>query len=261
MKKRFLPLLLILIMVLSVSSPALAASPRLTDDADLLSTAERTKLQSMLDEISNRQQFDVVIVTVDSLVGKSPMEYADDCYDYNGYGSDGVLLLVSMEYRDWWISTTGFGITAITDAGCDYISDKFLPYLSSGDYYTAFSTFARLCDEFVTQAKNGNAYDTGNLPKSPFPLLQNLAISLAVGFILAFICVSVMKSKLKTVRRQSAANSYIRAGSFSITDKRDMFLYSKVDRRIKPQPQSSSGGSSVHTSSSGMSHGGRGGKF
>ena len=52
---------------------------------------------------------DLVVVTANTLGGKSPMEYADDYYDYNGYTDDGALLLVSMEDRDWWISTKGSG--------------------------------------------------------------------------------------------------------------------------------------------------------
>ena len=94
---------------------------RVVDMADLLSDSEESSLLFKLDEISERQQFDVVVVTVGSLDGKTPTAYADDFYDYNGYGFgaeyDGVLLLVSMEERDWRISTCGYGITALTDAG------------------------------------------------------------------------------------------------------------------------------------------------
>lgn len=68
--------------------PAFAANqePRLVDGADLLSDGEETVLLEKLDEISARQRADVVVVTADSLEGKSPMEYADDFYDENGYG-------------------------------------------------------------------------------------------------------------------------------------------------------------------------------
>ena len=99
--------------------------PRLTDEADLLTDEEEELLLKQLDEISERQNCDVVVAAVDGLDGKSAMEYADDFYDYNGYGMgnerDGIILLVSMEERDWWISTCGFGITAFTDDGLDYI--------------------------------------------------------------------------------------------------------------------------------------------
>ena len=58
--------------------------PRLVDRADLLSELEEEELEARLDEISERQQADVVVVTVNSLDGKSAQDYADDFYDYNG---------------------------------------------------------------------------------------------------------------------------------------------------------------------------------
>ena len=244
----------------------LAAHPaRLVDDAKLLSASEKSELTALLDEISERHKVDVVVVTVDSLGGKSPRAFADDYYDNNGYGfganADGVLLLVAMDSRDYYITTTGFGITAFTDAGIDYIEDAFLTDLSEGDYASAFETYAELCDEFITEARNGKPYDEGNMPKSPFPWGQNLLISLAVGFLIAFIATAVMRSKLKSVRSKAGATDYVREGSFRVTRSFDFFLYRTVSRRAKPKDTGSGGGSSTHSSSSGRSHGGGGGKF
>ncbi len=266
-KKRILTVLFALILCMVVVIPTFAASdlPRLVDNADLLTDSEESTLLSKLNEISERQQTDVVVVTADTLDGKTPMDYADDFYDYNGYGvggdKDGVLLLVSLEDRDWWMSTTGYGITAITDAGIEYISEKFLSDLSDGDYADAFTTYAELCDDFFTQARSGQPYDTGHMPKQPFNIARNLLIALIVGFVIALLATGVMKGKLKTVRFQSAASNYVKANSMNVTESRDMFLYTHVDRRAKPKDTDSSSGSGTHTSSSGSTHGGGGGKF
>jgi hypothetical protein len=48
--------------------------------------------------------------------------------------------------------------------------------------------------------------------------------------LVVLIVTAVMKSSLKSVRKQAAANSYVRSGSLNITDKRDQFLYSKVEK-------------------------------
>ncbi|MCI8497257.1 MAG: TPM domain-containing protein, partial [Clostridiales bacterium] len=163
--------------------------------------------------------------------------------------------------REWAISTYGYGITAFTDAGQSYMTDQFLPFLSDGDYYQAFDTFASLCDEFLTQAKSGEPYDSGNLPKGTLSLLW-IPVSLLIGALLALIPVSVMKSKLKSVRSQPQAGSYIKSGSMKITDSTELFLYRNVTRREKPTNTSSrSRGSSTHVSSSGRSHGGSSGRF
>lgn len=239
--------------------------PRLVDDADLLDSSEEEELESELDEISERQQFDVVVVTVNSLEGKTPQDYADDFYDYNGYGygsnHDGALLLVSMEDRDWYISTTGYGITAITDAGREYISDQFVSYLSDGEYLEAFETYANLCDEFVTQADTGEAYDSGNMPKGEYAWVLYLGIAIPVGLLIALIIVECMRRQLKSVRMQNSAANYVKKGTMVIDGKYSHFLYAQTTRRKKPEPSTSSSGSSTHVSSSGTTHGGGGGKF
>lgn len=238
--------------------------PRLVDNADILTDSEEEALLSQLDEISERQECDVAVVTVNSLEGKDVTAYADDFYDYNGYGmgsgDDGILFLVSMGEREWAISTYGFGITAFTDAGLDYMEEKFLPDLSDGNYEEAFSIYAELCDEFLTQAGDGEAYDVKNLPKEPLAKSWIL-ISLIMGAVIAFIITGCMRSRLKTVRKQMSAMSYVKDGSMNLTDSRDMFLYRRVTRRAKPKNTSSSGGSRTHTSSSGRSHGGSRGHF
>lgn len=51
---------------------------RLTDSAGLLSEEEAQNILTKLDEVSERQKFDIVILTVDSLEGATATEYADD---------------------------------------------------------------------------------------------------------------------------------------------------------------------------------------
>ncbi len=266
--------LILLVLFLSTSSmlPVFAEGnlPRLVDMADLLSDSEKSDLSDILDEISERQQVDIVVVTVDSMEGETAMVYADDFYDYNGYGfgneRDGVLLLISMDEREWYISTTGYGITAVTDAGREYISEIFVTDLSTGDYAAAFTSFAKLCDDFITQAKAGNPYDTNNLPKEPFELGRNLLTAFVIAFIIALIVTGIMRGQLKTVHNHSAADNYMKQGSMQLTKKDDLLLYKHVDRRKRVENNSSnssnrSGGSRTHTSSSGRTHGGGGGKF
>ena len=108
MKKRLFGILLAILLCLSLSVPAFAQSdmPLLVDDADILIDSEEGALLSKLENISNHQQMDIVIVTVNDLYGETPRDYADDFYDFNGYADDGILLLVSMEDSDWYISVS-----------------------------------------------------------------------------------------------------------------------------------------------------------
>ena len=139
MKKRLFGILFAILLCLSLSVPAFAQGnmPLLVDNADLLTDSEESELLSKLKKISNDQQMDIVIVTTSDLYGETPRDYADDFYDYNGYAEDGILLLVSMEDSDWYISTSGYGITAITDAGREYMAEQFVDDLGDADYYDA----------------------------------------------------------------------------------------------------------------------------
>ncbi len=264
--KRKIIFFCIVIMALSLCIPCFAAEKgqHLVDEAQLLTSDERVELTELLDEISERQDFDVVVVTVDSLGEKSPMEYADDYYDYNGYRPDGCLLLVCMGSRDWWMSTTGYGITAITDYGIDYISDGFLSSLSDGDYAGAFRSYAKQVDRFVTEANKGKPYDVSHkAPKRR--ALKNILIgalvSLGIGLVISLITVFSIKSGYKPVRMRSEANDYLIRDSLNLRASHDRFVYSNVSRRKIEKESSGGGGSSTHTSSSGSSHGGGGGKF
>lgn len=258
MKRKMFSLMMILCLLTVLVLPVDAASAHMVDEAGLLNVTDAAGIEAKLTEISNRHGVDIVIVTLDSTGEKSPMEFADDYYDYNDYRTDGILLLVSMEDSDWWVSTTGYGITAITDAGLAYISNRFVPCLSDGEYALAFNEFAQLCDDFIIQAKTGDPYDTHNLPKDPFAFGRGLIIALVIGLAAAWFATGKMKSKLKTVCQQAKADDYVAAGSLQLTHSRDLFLYTHLDRREKPK---SSSGSSTHTSSSGTTHGGGGGKF
>ena len=269
MKKKLTALLFVLVLCLCMAIPAFAADGfadeyyRVNDLADLLTDREEEALLQKLDEISQRQRMDVTVVTVKDLDGyASAAEYADAVYEYCRYGygaeKDGLLLLISMEDRDWAVSTCGYGITAFTDAGIDYISKQIKSDLSDGNYAAAFDTYASLCDEFITQARSGSPFDKGNLPREPLSIIW-IPISIVIGVVPALIVVGSMKGKLKTVRAQAAANSYLKKDSLAISESSDLFLYHTVTRSKKEKNNGS--GSSTHTSSSGTTHGGGSGKF
>lgn len=240
--------------------------PRVVDEADLLSDGNESDLADRIEKIKNKYDYDIVILTVDSLDGYTPVEFADDYYDYNGYGAgddkSGMLFLLSMEERDWYISTCGYGITAFTDYGIDLIGDKVVSNFSDGNYYDGFSEFLDLADEFLEEASNGTPYDVGNRYKSTSTYVVYVLIGLGIGIIAGFAVAFTMKAQMKSVRPQNNADSYILKDTFKVRNSNDVFLYKNVSKtKRETSSGSSSGGSSTHTSSSGTTHGGGGGKF
>ena len=221
----------------------------LVDGANLLNTAEKSELLTLLNETSDKLNCDIVVVTTPSLGQRNAMTFADDFYDQNGYGrgengEDGVLLLISMDERAWWVSTCGKCIEWV-DAYA--VGDRIGSDLSGGYYADAFKGY-------VAEVKREIVHETA------FFSWQRLGAALFVGFIIALIAVTSMKAKLKTVRFQPAANNYLKPGSLNVTLAEEHFLYNTVTRTARPKDNDSGGGGS-HTSSGGVSHGGGGGHF
>lgn len=275
-------LMLLVLCSLAIPFPSKAAQipderlgPRLADQEELLTTEEQEELLARLDEISERQQCDVVIVTVASIEGKTATEYADDYFDYQGYGygekSDGILLLVGMKERVWAISTHGsLGISAFTDAGLDYIKEDVQFQLKLDNYAKAFRTFASLCDQFLTAAHKGKPYDVGNLPiKHASPSI--LIFLFPIGILIMAWKSRSKKRSLKSVVKKTDAISYKVPNSLHLWVDEDRITGSHVTKRKRNEESrdrggssgsgGSSGGSTTHTSSSGRTHGGTSGTF
>lgn len=119
-KMKIMSLLLSMVLFLFVPFLNLQAASnhpaRLVDQAELLTAEEQQQIQAKLDEVSELHHCDAVVMTVNSLEGKTATEYADDAFDYDGYGlgedKAGILFLVDMGDRNWATSTHGYAITA-----------------------------------------------------------------------------------------------------------------------------------------------------
>ncbi len=229
--------------------PVYANTDYLIDNAGLLSDAEEAELEAKLSEASDRLNADIVILT-EEYISTDAESYADDYFDYNGYGLDGLILLVDMGGRNWYISTCGVCVDGFEGDGFDYVSENIVDDLQEENYSKCFNTFADRSDEVISLIREGKSF------KAPFEFFTTLLICLVIGFVIALIVSLIMKAKLKSVHSKSEAADYLRNGSLNITVARDIFLYRQVTRTQKAESSSSS-----HTSSSGRSHGGGGGKF
>ena len=237
------------------------------DNADLLTQTEENELSEKLQDISDELQFDVVVVTTNSTGSKTATEYADDYFDYNGYGrgsnNDGALFLVDMGDRKWAISTSGYGIEAIVDSALDDMEEEIVPYLKSGDYDGAFNEFADLTYDIVNDAKNGKSYSnsTTSTTKNHKDIGTNLIVAFSIGAGISLIIILVYRSKLKPVKFQKEAKEYIVPGSFNLRRSDDVFLYFNITKVPIPKNNDSDDSGSFHSSSSGSSHGGSSGSF
>ena len=282
MKKLF-SVLLLLALILSLTVPCFAIEtdpPHVVDYAGLLSSDQVAELNRQIENLRSELELDIVIVTTYGTGGQGVQAYADDFYDENGYGygdtNSGILLLLDMEAREWYMSTCGDAIYIFTDYGLDQLGEAILPWLSNGDYYHAFLAWISGLAPYVKAYHAGSPVDGYVAPdeyESPYGdeiyyyddhvgiRIQPFPVALIAGLIAAVVTVLIMRSKMNTAKMQKSAANYLKDGSFRLRQRSDMYLYSRVSRTARPKNTSSGGGSSVHRSSGGISHGGRGGRF
>lgn len=245
----------ILILLLCCVIPVSATTPLVNDHADLLTDSQEEELTRQLEDMQSLYGIDVVVLTETSLDGSSPMRYADDYYDNNGYADDGVLLLVDMGQRQWWISTCG---SCISSVNVNAVGDRLVPYLKDGAYYDGFSVFA---DSVKTAIVNTD-YDSPGIRTEEIsygkPWYTGLGKCLVIGIVVGGITVAAMAVGMRSVKPKHSASDYIKEGGVQLTCEQDRYLYQTVTKRAKPKNNSSSGS---HSSSSGRSHGGGGGRF
>lgn len=283
MKRKLFSVFLLIQLLFSLVIPAYATDPEVlwvVDNAGLLSSEETADLNRKIQELRGGLELEIVIVTTYGTGEKNVQEYADDFYDRNGYGcgetDSGILLLLDMEAREWYMSTCGEAIYIFTDYGLDQLGQEILPWLSDGYYYEAFCAWLDALPYYVDAYWSNSPIDGYAKPDdyySPYgeevvyydyPIIGNpFPIALVIGLAAALIVVLVMRSKMNTAKLQSGAVDYLKDGSFRMRQRSDMFLYSRVSRTARPKNNThhGGGGSSVHRSSGGVRHGGRGGRF
>lgn len=233
------------------------------------------ELQTQVESTISRTNLDVVVVLIDNANGKSSMEYADDYYDNNGFGigadHSGLLLLIDLDNKELWISTTGEAINIFTDVRIQSILDDVYEGASQKDYYKASTAFLSNVEYYVQQGVPENQYqedEDGNRTyynEEKLTYAQKLGrtvknpiiyiVALVVGLVSLLIAGANSKGKV-TVNEAT----YEGQGSFSLRNQQDTFVRKTVStvRKQSSSGGSGGGGSSTHTSSSGRSHGGGG---
>ena len=240
--KKICIFLLLLVMVLGAISVS-ASGEYLFDYENRISDPQKWVITEQLGAASRHYGVDIVVVTVSDFGGKSAKAYAESFYDSNHFRDDGILLLISMTVREYYICTTGSCKSVFNNSALDELESAIVPFLKQGDVASAVMAFG---EKVEAALENPPAPQKEAFWKKPL-------ICLGIGAVVALIVVLILIAQLKSVRRKHAAGDYIRPGSLQMTQMLDLYLYQTTTRVAKPQSSSSSSG--------GRSHGGRGGKF
>lgn len=253
-----------------LKTPAVLESEKIYDFADLLTSNDEEKLYEKVNNYIENSNYDLAIVTTNHNNKNSAMEYADDFFDYNNFGfnssRDGLLILIDMDTREIYVSTSGMAIKMYSDSRIDDIIDAGYYYLKNQNYYECLIRMIDKTDEYFNSGypssnsnlfidENGNPYYSEKIPYSLIFLTSSIICGI-ISLILYFTSLSKIK-KHNTV-------TYINPDITNII-KNDQFVTTYTSRvRIQSDSGSSGGhssGSSFHSSSSGRSHGGGGRSF
>jgi len=235
--------------------PPTNAVPSVVDNAGLLSNQQKRELMTRIEAVEKEHGVRIGVVTMKSLQGKDPKAVADEIVlrDYKNGTHGGIVLILAMESRDWYVSTDSRMRKMITDAeGFPHLRDQFLPDLKDGNYADAFMAYVNTADEMLTY------YETEGEPYDPFIEFSMLSLLIAMGVagLIAALVWSILIGQLNNVHPAIAADDYLLRDSIQLDERKDTFLYTNVSRvkKAKNQGSSSSGSSS-------SSCGGGGGKF
>lgn len=252
MKRKLLILVTALILCVPFVYPALAASQRVYDEADIFTEAQRAELERNIVQIREKYGVDVAIVTVKSLGRYNSIDYfAEDFFDTHYFGEgedrDGVELVLKMTggygNREYYVD--GHGVKG-RYVESHFNDDPFVEALRDNSYYRGALLFLE-----EAERKAGATTPVGRV-KSLLPVF------LIVGAVIALITVLILRGKMKTAKARDNAADYVQKNSFRLTRSLDMYLYTTTQRT---KIESSSGGSHGSHGGGGGGHSGHGGRF
>jgi uncharacterized protein len=278
--KKYLSYLFIFILSFIILSPKVSAyydkvedtSLKIYDYGEYLTDEDEKELKKEIDNFIEKYNMDMVIVTKKNYNYRNMQDYAQDFYDYNGFGlgktRDGILLFYNEDSEGpiVWMSTTGEGIRMYDDNRLDSMRYSMSGVKSSG-VKAMLKTFIERADYYASKGiPSSNKYtyidENGDLRRiRRYPYIGIFILSVVItGIVMA-----VLVSKNKTVHKATDAKLYLDSTSTRITGRSDTFVGTHTSKIRRPTETSSSGGrvggSSISRGSSGISHGGRGGRL
>lgn len=286
MKKKFILLFIFLLIFFPAISNAeeyisdtikvykVDKSKKVYDFANLLSDQEEQELYEKSQEFIKNNKMDIVLLTINvnpyGSADSATKRYSEDFYDYNNFGvgktMDGIIIIIDMNNRYPYITTTGNAQLVYDDNRIETMHNLAYSYLASGKYYSALNSYLRSANSFAEKDipdsnKNYCIDDDGEYYRCTKRSVNWIWAGVISG-VATLIILVVTLGKYKGIRKATNAGIYLT--NKKITNSKDMFLTTFTSRVRRSHSSSSGssggGGSSISHGSSGRSHGGGGGR-
>ena len=153
-----------------------------TDEAGLLSENENMMLEKMAETVSQKYGIGVYIVTVEDYrdfhsegVYKATYTIYHEYTMGEGPNRDGIMLLLSMDDRDWAMFCYGSRCEyAFNSYGQQKLEKVFLDNFGENDWYGGFEDYIKECSVYLEKAASGKPVRASLF----FPILIVIGLSL-----------------------------------------------------------------------------------
>lgn len=280
MKKRFVTLLTVLCLLVSLAGPVYAAgNTYIFDDEGLLMPDAALRLEQQCALAAEQYGCGIYVVTLSDFTsyGFDARTAAEEIYRGSDFGvgenKNGIMLMLSMAERDYALICYGdIANSVFTDHMQARIAEGFLDDLSVDDWeggltdYVENSIYAlESFNGTVGESYEGYYEESVYYPETAGSRLGYVlsgfgwAIML-ISVIIALVACLIMKNGMKTAKIATYAGEYIPKGGVNLQVRQDVFTHT-TRQVIHHERNHSSGGGGGRTSVGGGGFSGRSGKF
>jgi len=226
----------------------------INDAAGILSDDDKKELETEMKEVMDKYNIDFRLVIANEInEGKSftdedMSKYIQKYYKEHKIGkgkeNSGICFILAPDIRKFRGKYEGEAGKLISISSANNLNEKFKSGLdgrkdlTNKDYTEALKKYTKRVEGEIRLRK-----------------FKVIGISAGIAALIALIVTLVMRAQLNNARPKVSAGDYVKAGSFNITGRQDMFLHKTVSRR-KIERDSGSSGNYSSSSSSGHDSGG-----
>ena len=178
-----------------LKTPAISASEKIYDFADLYSEQQEKLLFNQIDNYIDNSGIDLVVVTTNNLNGFSLADYAYNFYDYNDFGIEGVIFVIYLgpTEPEVYMGNSGDKTGKVFATYSRVRIEQTLKYiyndLKKGDYYTATKNYIKIIDGFYNIDTAGDyvVNEDGEVVRQ-LPWIEIVILTVALTFIAVMLC-------------------------------------------------------------------------
>ena len=264
MKRKLFALTTVVLLLIGSVLPAFASQAwmeqearlyHVTDTVGILDEDEMQALEAHAESLSTQYEVGIYLAVVDDFryyVSEGTWDIFDAAVEiYQEYslglgeGKDGLLLLMSMDDRDYSLVTYGDRAEyAFSDEGRPLMTRFFLDDFGEDEWYDGLADFLNWCEKYLDSAEQGKPYSESNPPMSEEEIKEAIAIRLGaivlIPLVVAGIAVLVLNNKMKSVAKAVEAEAYVNGG-LDLDVSMDCYTHTTETRR-RIEKESDSGG-------------------